>query len=331
MFERNGYHFFTYRDVKVSVSPWYLLLMAYIAFRPLFMGGGGDQNAAILSGILFVVAVTISLIVHEFGHAFASKLYDLRPSILLHGFGGLCMHQPASSDKRDAFIVFAGPGIELVFGGLCALFYWFVLPQLTGAMGPQVKPVVVEFAWNLVWINIAWALINLLLPIWPLDGGQLFHLLLRRFMPETRAQDLALKVSIFVLVPAGLIGIVYMGSLFIAILAFFLLIHNVNALRAGQSLVGRQAMVRASDFQQELFEEAEAALADDDPREAYRLCHQLRSTGDMPAKMLDRVWEILTMTAITMERFDEARSYLKRAPDTDAIATARQRLEAEGA
>jgi Zn-dependent protease len=328
MFERSGYHFFTFRNIDVAVSPWYLLLMAFIVFRPL-LAGGGIQSGSMLSGILFAVAITISLIVHEFGHAFVSQHYELRPSVLLHGFGGLCMHEPASTDKRDALIVFAGPGVELVFGGLCALFGLFVLPMLNGVLGPTLAPVAAQFTQLLIWINIVWALVNLLLPIWPLDGGQLFHLLLRRFMPEARARDLALKVSIFAIIPIGIVGIVYLKSFFIAILAFFLLMNNVNALKAGQNLVGRKAKARASDFQQELFDAAQRAMEESDPQEAYRLCHQLRSTGDLPAKMLDRVWEILAITAVQMGRFDEAESYLKRAPDTDLVARARQDLEAQ--
>jgi hypothetical protein len=51
----------------------------------------------------------------------------------------------------------------------------------------------------------------------------------------------------------------------------------------------------------------------------------------MPAKMLDRVWEILTVTAVEMERFDEAKSYAKRAPDTAAVKQARARLETQTA
>ncbi len=324
MFERSGYHFFTFRDIDVAVSPWYMLLMAFFAFGGLLRAGGGMAGDAFVSGIIWVFAITISLLIHEFGHAFVSKRYGLRPSILLHGFGGLCMHQPAETDARDALIVFAGPGVELVFGGLCALFYWFVMPQLS--LSPAVGPALSQLMSVLVWFNIVWGLLNLVLPIWPLDGGQLFHLLLRRFMPEARAQDLALKVSIFVLIPVGIIGFMFWKSLFLAILVLFLFMHNVNALKSGQSLVARQAKVRASDFQQELFDEAEEALAQGEVSEAYRLCHQLRSTGNLPAKMLDRVWEILTITAVEMERFDEAKSYAKRAPDTAAVRQAQQKL-----
>ncbi|MFP4600933.1 MAG: site-2 protease family protein [Persicimonas sp.] len=321
MFERQGYHFFTYRNVDVAVSPWYLLLMAFIVFGPLLRAGGGMQASGMASGILFAVAVTVSLLVHEFGHAFVSKHYSLSPSVLLHAFGGLCMHRPAETDAKDALILGAGPAAGLALGAGVFLAQIFVLPMLPlGSAGP----VIGEFAMYLLWVNIVWSLVNLLLPIWPLDGGQLFHLGLRRFMEESRAQDLALKVSIFFLIPAGIISLLYLKQFFIGLLCFFLLMNNVSALRSGGQLVGRKAKTRASDFQKELFDSAEQALDEGDHREAYRLCHQIRSTGEIPQKMLARVWEILAITAVEMERFDEAESYLERAPDTAAVRRARQ-------
>lgn len=89
------------------------------------------------------------------------------------------------------------------------------------------------------------------------------------------------------------------------------------------SIGSAKPKTRASDFQKDLVKQAEQALDEGDHREAYRLCHQIRSTGDIPQKMLDRVWEILAVTAVEMERFDEAESYLKRAPDTAAVRRAR--------
>jgi Zn-dependent protease len=331
MFERSGYHFFTFRGIDVSVSPWYLILMAFFAFWPMLNAGSGMMGEAFVSGLVFIVAITGSLLIHEFGHAFAAKFYRLEPSVLLHGFGGLCMHRPASSDKDDALVVFAGPGVELIFAGLVILFSFFVLPGLDlGVAGPMVA----ELVSVLIWFNLVWGLLNLLLPIWPLDGGQLFHLLLRRFMPENRARDLALKVSIFVLIPVGILGFWKLGSFFIAILALYILMDNVQALNDGRDLVGRASGARAarapaSAFQTELLQDAEQALDAGDYREAYRVCHQMRSTGDMPDKMLSRVWEILALTAVEMERFEEAESYLKRAPDTAALRRARQIVQSQ--
>lgn len=330
MFERSGVHFFTFRGIDVAVSPWYLVLMAFLGFWPMMQAGAGAMGAAFLSGLVFAAAITLSLIIHEFGHAFTAKFFGLKPSVLLHGFGGLCMHQGARSDRDDALIVFAGPAVELVFAGLLVLLYLFVLPGLNLGVATLM---VHQLVTTLIWFNLVWGLLNLLLPIWPLDGGQLFHLLLRRLMPEARARDLALRVSIATVVLAGVVGFVKLGSFFIAILALYILMDNVQALQAGRDLVGRasgarRAQAPASSFQQELFEEAQQALAAGEVREAYRLCHQLRASGELPEQMLARVWEILAVTAVEMERFEEAESYFQRAADTPALRQARARMPA---
>src|SRR5690606_14182007 len=139
-------------------------------------------SGSVVSGVIFALAVTLSLLVHEFGHAFVSKHYELRPSILLHGFGGLCISEAARRDSDDAKILFAGPLAGLVFGGLMLALSVFA-PGVVNA-----SPLLAQFVGALVFVNIFWSLVNLLLPIWPLDGGQLFHLLLRRFMAPERAQ-----------------------------------------------------------------------------------------------------------------------------------------------
>ncbi|MFW5966369.1 MAG: site-2 protease family protein [Persicimonas sp.] len=328
MFERQGLHFFTWRDINVAVSPWYLFLVGFIVLMPLFQGGSA-MGKGVADGVLFAVALTLSLLVHEFGHALVSQRYRLAPSVLLHAFGGLCMHQPAESDKKDALILLAGPGAGLAFGALAAAVYFLVLPGLDLGGG---EAALESFVWALVYINLFWSLINLLLPIWPLDGGKLFHLLLRRFKPEHEAQELALKTSIFVLVPVGIVGFFFLSfKLLVALFVIFVIMDNLNTLKSGRRLVARKAKTRASDFQQELFAEANEALEREDYEEAYRLCHQLRSTGKLPGKMLERIWEILAVTAVEMERFDEAASYLKRAPESRRVERAREVYEARSA
>ena len=50
LFERSGLHWFTLRGISVAVSMWYMLLMAFIVFSPVFFGGG---SGAIISGLIF--------------------------------------------------------------------------------------------------------------------------------------------------------------------------------------------------------------------------------------------------------------------------------------
>jgi len=329
MFERSGFHFFTFRGIALAVSPWYLLLMAFYAFGPMMRAGSGGAGHAFLGGVSAVLAITVSLIVHEFGHGFVAKFYRLNPSILLHGFGGLCTHEIASSDKDDALIVFAGPAVQLVFAGLVVLLSTFVLPLINLGVA---SGLVASFMSTLWFFSVFWALLNLFLPIWPLDGGQLFHLILRRLMPEERARNIALRVSIFLLIPLAILAFLKAG-IFLAILLGYILFYNFQLLNSGQDLAGRASNARAaqapaSAFQAELLEDAERALADQDFREAYRVCHQLRSTGRMPDKMLSQIWEILAVSAVQMERYEEAQSYLERAPNTAAVRQAREAASA---
>jgi len=322
---RNGIYLFTAFGVDVSVSVFYLLLMAFIVF---WSPGGGfaAESNAVLSGSLFAVAVTISLLVHEYGHAAVSKYFSLAPSILLHGFGGLCFHEEARTDGDDAKILVAGPGVGLIFGGLCIAVYVFAIP--TGA-----NRWLTQFLWYMVWISVVWNFVNLLFPIWPLDGGRLFHLVLRRFLPAARARDLALKSSLGTIVLAGAAAVVWLQSMFLGLLTFFLLLNNIQMLRRGQPLVNRPAPKSRgpSDYESEMLEEAREAVERGDWQEAYRLGHQLRGSGgtktNIPNALMDDIWEILAVASTELGKLDEAETYLDRAPETDAIEKARRARE----
>lgn len=319
--ERSGLHIFTWRNIEVSVSMWYGLIMAMIVFFPALSGG------SMLAGLIWVVAVTISLLVHEFGHALVAQRYKLGPSVLLHGFGGLCMmEREADTDGEDARVVFAGPAAGLLFGGLVYLFATFA-PQIAYASTWSAT-----FVGALLFVNIAWSLVNLLIPMWPLDGGQLFHLILRRFKDEESARRITLNVSIFVAIPAAIVGFLIFRSFLIALFAVMVVMSCMSMLQSGQSLVGRRSgrsLATASDFHQELLAQAEAALADEDWREAYRVCHLMRASGQMPEKMLKRVWTILGLSATEMGEYDEAIDYLRRAPQSAEVASALERCQRE--
>lgn len=322
--QRTGLHLLTAFGIDVFVSFWYFILMGFIVLSPGLSGGAGAA-VGIVHGVIFAIAVTLSLLVHEYGHGFVSKSYKLGPAIMLHGFGGLCMHEPADSDGDDAKILLAGPGAGLLFGGVAVAAQMFLVPLV----GSRLFAV---FIADLVWVNIAWSLLNLLLPIWPLDGGKLFHLLLRRFTSETKARDLALKISLATTVVAGALAVAYLHSLFIGLLAFFIVMSNVNYLQSGTPLVDRAASAggssEPSDFQEELIDDARDAMDRGEWDEAYRLCHQLRSaTGSVGPEVLDHIWTMLSVAATKLGKLDEAESYFKRAPDTAEVREARQEWE----
>lgn len=308
--ERSGFRIFSIAGVDVSVSVWYgFLMFVFVAFNGL------------LQGALFAAAVTISLLIHEFGHALPAKYYRLGPSILLHGFGGLCYHQPADSDWKDILIVVAGPVIQLIFGGIAALVLFFVAGEI--GYTTNLELLLLYF----IYVSVVWGGINLALPLFPLDGGQLFHLILRRFLPEARAQDIALKTSVTVAIPVGILAVVY-GWYFGAFIVAMLVMDNVSALRSGVRLIDRRAKVRASSFVKDTLADAERAFAEEDWREAARLCHVLRAANDpIPKKSMDRLWEILGLATTRMGEWEEALGWLKKAPSTPEVQAAMTECE----
>lgn len=60
----------------------------------------GYQSGDAASVLTWIVAVFLSILVHELGHALTMRAYGLRPWIVLHGFGGLTGYEP-SYDSRS--------------------------------------------------------------------------------------------------------------------------------------------------------------------------------------------------------------------------------------
>lgn len=308
-----GFGLFTLAGVPVAASPWFVLL--------LFFMFGGEW----LSGFIWVAAIAVSILVHEFGHALVAKHFRLSPSILLHGFGGLCFHERAETDRDDALIVIAGPSAGLALGSVVALVAFGVdlaMPSLATSspnLGYAVK--------SLLIINLGWSLVNLL-PLWPLDGGQLFRLAMVRMLQPARAEKIVHGVSLGVCGAAAVGLTVLDWGLFMYVIVGFLAYQNIQALR-GATLSGA---VRSRDRSlQDLLQGAQQAVADERWQEAVLTCHQVRAASNPGPKILGEVWTLLGLSNARMGKYREALTFLKRAPASRQVAALnRECLEALG-
>jgi Zn-dependent protease len=297
-----GFHLFTLADIPVRISPWYLFLLAFLTLR--------DRA----NGLLFAVCITLSLLVHELGHAFVARHFKLRPEVLLHGLGGLTGHERARSDRQDALIIAAGPLAGLLLGGACLLASQVLLIE-SHALQLMLG--------QLIWINFFWSIFNLL-PMWPMDGGQLLRIGASKLFKPARGERITHIVSL------AMIGLIAAGGYFLGFAQlllsgpFMLFIlamtawQNVQALSDGNASAPR----RDNPFARELLTQAEAAYAAGNDDEAARLGHQLRSEAHVPPQLLARAWAILGVTATRKGNYKEALSYLKRAPDMPDVVEA---------
>ncbi|MBV9658975.1 MAG: site-2 protease family protein [Verrucomicrobia bacterium] len=143
---------------------WYFWLTACVLL------GTSSVTPAVL--VLWVACVFVSIVAHELGHALSARaLGRLSPVVVLYGLGGLTFLPGVErlGPARRIGITLAGPAAG------------FLLAAVVAAIRPSVHAadsVYVRTALNfLLFININWTLFNLL-PIAPLDGGQVLATLL---------------------------------------------------------------------------------------------------------------------------------------------------------
>lgn len=175
--------------------------------------------------VTWVGVVLVSILVHEFGHAFALKAFRQTSSIIIHGFGGLTLSQRRLSRAQSILVSLAGPLGALCLLGLPAVWLdgrigddlWFEWARGGGGFGWYP---VLEFA---VYVNIWWSLANLL-PIRPLDGGNV--------MTEIIGIDAARIASVVVAAAAAVYAYTqFSGLRYAAFFAAFLAFINFSEYR----------------------------------------------------------------------------------------------------
>jgi Zn-dependent protease len=147
----------------------------------------------------WVMILTAVVVFHEMGHFFAMKVYKYQElGIFFIPLMGAYVSgkKQEVSQKQSAVILLAGPLPGIILG----LLSHFIAEQTD-----------IYFFEKLAWILVFLNLLNLL-PVYPLDGGQLLH---RLFL-----DDYNILGKIFVIISAGLMIWVAINSAFYPLLFF---------------------------------------------------------------------------------------------------------------
>ncbi|HMQ28475.1 MAG TPA: hypothetical protein PKA98_20980, partial [Acidimicrobiales bacterium] len=140
-------------DVPVRVELAFFIVAALL----------GASLGTVMGVAIWVAVVMVSILVHELGHAVAMRAAGVSSRIVLHGFGGLTIPSAAiASRTRRVVVDLAGPLSGLFLLGVPAVWVARTLPDPSASVEILLL--------SLVWVNVAWSLVNLL-PILPLDGG----------------------------------------------------------------------------------------------------------------------------------------------------------------
>jgi Zn-dependent protease len=162
-------------------------------------------------GIIAAVGLFTSVLIHELGHAFTARLFDVEvEGITLWFLGGVAQFPEMPKERgREAVVAIAGPITSIL---LAAGFYllWTV---------PDWGAPALFVASYLTITNAALAVFNML-PALPLDGGRVLRSLLAIPMSYLRATQISASISRVVAILLGIYGILTF-QLFIALIAFF--------------------------------------------------------------------------------------------------------------
>lgn len=147
--------------IPIYLDMWFVLIVVVLSSHFFTQG---DVNMMSV-GVVVVIGLLLSILLHELGHAFAGMMFKQRvEEIELGGFGGLCKFErslPRSVFMRTV-IYLAGPAMNLFLWQALA---WLVTQPVIGS-----KPMLAMALAYVAFSNMYLLFFNLL-PAYPLDGG----------------------------------------------------------------------------------------------------------------------------------------------------------------
>lgn len=223
---------FTLFGIPVYIRPWFWVVLA-------IFGGALRINSveSLIYPALFVIAGFVAILSHEMGHALVGrKLGGGQQTVILELFGGLTSsHGMQLTRGGRALMILAGPMMTLLLGLLALLVTWNITEPVLLANGKDFWDLVINpylatavspklyILSCLIMIGEWWTILNLL-PIYPLDGGQL----IAQFIRSPKKVFLTGFITAIII---GLISFQLFNSLFLPIFMALFAFSNYREYR----------------------------------------------------------------------------------------------------
>jgi len=241
-----------YRDQRGSSNPLWWLLSGSV---PLFTAFGIRVRAhaslvlyailVLLFGlgwgfvwqdrVLNVTVVFGIVLLHEFGHCFTARWVGGEANdILMHPLGGLAYAAPPRRPLPTFLTVLGGPAVNIAFCIVCAGLLWAMsgsLPLNPFYPAPPVHAFrgwldVYRYTYWIYQVNYSLLMFNLL-PIFPLDGGQMLQTILWPKFGYFKSMLFSCNVGMVCSILGGMIALATF-NIMLAILAAFLFLYCLN-------------------------------------------------------------------------------------------------------
>jgi stage IV sporulation protein FB len=221
-------------EIKVHVT--FVLFVGWWALIGYQQGG----PAAAISATLFLIALFICIVLHEFGHILMARRFGVStPDVILLPIGGVArLERIPDEPKQELLIALAGPAVTFAIAGILYL----ILRITGGDAGVERLSPVAPFLNQLLVVNV-WLLLFNLIPAFPMDGGRVLRALLASRMGLLRGTRVAATLGQALAVMGGLYGIT-VGHPILVLVAFFVFLGaNAEAAAVEARAVGEGMIV----------------------------------------------------------------------------------------
>jgi Zn-dependent protease len=234
---KGSIHLFRYAGIDVFLHwSWFLIALFEIRAR-------AGSYTSIGWNVLEYLALFAIVLTHEFGHALACRqVGGIADHIVLWPLGGVAYVNPPPRPGATLWSIAAGPLVNVALLPVLA-----GLDAMSQSMGwAATMPNLAHLLYIVRTINI-WLLIFNILPIFPLDGGQILRALL--WFPLGRARSLMVATLLGFVGIAAFFFLAYRsGSIWFAALGLFMLLNCWGGLKHSFALLRLAKLPRREGF-----------------------------------------------------------------------------------
>ncbi len=193
--------------------------------------------------VIEYLGLFLIVLLHEYGHALACRqVGGTANQIVLWPLGGVAYVNPPPRPGATLWSIAAGPLVNVAL-----IPVLLGIGALGGTLGWAQTMPDLRLLVHSVWIINAVLLIFNLLPIYPLDGGQILRSLLWFVLGRARSLMVATILG-FIGVAGFIILAVWSQSLWLAVIAGFMLLNCWGGLRHAQALSRLAKLPRRAGF-----------------------------------------------------------------------------------
>jgi Zn-dependent protease len=230
-------HLFRLAGVDVFLHwSWFLVAVFEINAR-------AGRYSSIIWNVVEYLTLFLIVLLHEYGHALACRQVGGNANqIVLWPLGGVAYVDPPPRPGATLWAIAAGPLVNVAL-----LPVLFLMVTVSGALGwAETVPNLHALLRAILFINGALLAFNIL-PVYPLDGGQILRALLWFFLGRARSLMVATLIGF-----VGVAGLIYLairvGSVWFGVMSAFILLNCWGGLKQSVVLLRMAKLPRREGY-----------------------------------------------------------------------------------